>query len=93
MASDRSNEGAGTSTPAPRLNLSELVRLQLAALSRHGGEHATVELTRNAKGDVQIRVAARTGEQGIETLEQAAELAQTIYDGLAAKYQPEKGAE
>lgn len=90
MAKQRNEQAPPAS---PRLSLGELVRLQLAALSKHGGEHATVELTRNAKGDVQIRVAARTGEQGVDTLEQAAELARTIYDELAERYPTGKVAE
>lgn len=79
--------------PAPRLTLGELVRLQLAALSRGSGEHATVELARNAKGDTQIRVVARTGDAGVDTLEQAAQQARALYDELAAAYPTKEAPE
>lgn len=52
-----------------------------------GTEHSSVELTRNAKGDVQIKVAVRTGESDeVLTAEHAAAKARSIYDALAAIY-------
>lgn len=70
----------------PTMPLARVVELLIAALSRAHGDHSSVELTRNAKGDVQIKVGVRTGEQGIETLEQAVELARKQYDELATAY-------
>lgn len=87
MAAESTNaRGAAELEATRRLSLSELVRLQLAALSRKAGEHATVELVRNAKGDTQIRVVASTATDEVDTLAEAAELAQATYDALRAKY-------
>src|SRR5207237_1179050 len=45
-----------------RLTQAEIVERLLHALNRGGQEHSTIELSRNAKGDTQIRVSVRTGE-------------------------------
>lgn len=75
-----------TATRPHRLTLSELVPQLLAGLQHRGGDHSSVELTRNAKGDVQIRVSVRTGEAGVETPEQAADRARELFDKLAGDY-------
>lgn len=69
-----------------RLTLSELVPQLVDALQHRGGDHSSVELVRNAKGDVQIRVSVRTGEAGIETPEQAADRARELFNSLAELY-------
>ena len=56
------------------------------ALGRVGGEHSSVRLTRNSRGDVQVEVACRTGEQGVETVEQARVKAQQQFDLLCQLY-------
>lgn len=73
-------------TKPKRLSLAELVPQLVTALQHRGSDHSSVELVRNAKGDVQIRVSVRTGEAGIETPEQAAVRARLLFDGLAAEY-------
>lgn len=72
--------------PARRLSLSEIVEQQIGALSRTHGEHSSVKLARNAKGDVQIEVAVRTGESGVDTIEDAQDRAQQVFDHLAGIY-------
>lgn len=66
--------------------MSEIVEGLLLAQARAIGEHSSVELTRNARGEVQIKVSVRTGDAGIETIDDASETAQDIYDLLEAKY-------
>jgi hypothetical protein len=70
----------------PRLTLSQIVERQLQALARTGQEHSTIELSRNAKGDTQIRVSVRTGESDVETVEEARAKAEEQYDHLRALY-------
>jgi hypothetical protein len=77
--------GATNERP-PRLTLSQIVEMQLHALARGGQDHSTVELSRNAKGDTQIRVSVRTGEGDVETVEQARLRAQEQYDHLRDLY-------
>lgn len=79
--------GAHAVTPASpdrpkRLSLSEIVALLLT----RGGEHSNVRLSRNAKGDTQIEVVVRTGDDGIDTIGQAAERARQLYDELCSTY-------
>lgn len=76
--------GHRTGEAARRLSLSEIVEL---LLSKGGGEHSSVSLTRNAKGETQIEVTVRTGDSGeITTAAQAAAEARTIYDRLRSAY-------
>jgi hypothetical protein len=77
---------AGEVDRPKRLTLGDIVERQLAALARVSGEHSTVKLTRNARGDVQIEVSVRTGEGGLETADDAAAKARELYDGLAEQY-------
>lgn len=69
-----------------RLTLSQIVEQQIAALAKVSGDHSTVKLTRNSKGDTQIEVSVRTGEGDIETAADAAAKAVELYDDLAIKY-------
>ena len=67
----------------PRVTLSEIVR---ALLERGPGEHSSVKLTRNAKGDTQIEVTVRSGGVDAETLDEAARKAREHYDALRDEY-------
>lgn len=80
MSSELTPEaGADLPQSAPRLTLSELVRLQLAALARGSSEHSSVELVENAKHETQVRVAVRTGDAGVETPDDALAKAFELY--------------
>lgn len=55
--------------------------------TRATGEHSTVKLTRNAKGDTQIEVSIRTGEsEDVATVEDAAAKARSVYDAMRMLY-------
>lgn len=70
-----------------RLRLSDVTRALLAAVSKTGGEHSTVRLTRNARGDTQIEVYVRTGDaDDVTTVDEAAAKAADVYDRLALVY-------
>jgi hypothetical protein len=69
-----------------RLTLSQIVEAQIAALAKVSGDHSTVKLSRNAKGDTQIEVSVRSGEGGLETADDAAAKARELYDELARDY-------
>ncbi len=72
-----------------RLTLSEIVSLML---SKGGREHSSVTLTRNAKGETQIEVAVRTGEdEAVATAEQAAATCRRVYDSLRAAFPLQSG--
>jgi hypothetical protein len=74
-------------TESGRLRMSEVTRSLLAALSKTGGEHSTVKLTRNAKGDTQIEVSVRTGDTPeVETAADAMAEAVRLYDSLREVY-------
>ena len=64
-----------------RLSLSDVLTL---VLSRGSGERDSVELTRNAKGETQIVVVARTREG--ETLEDVGVRARDEYDRNRMRY-------
>lgn len=82
--------GHRTAEAPRRMSLSEVLEL---VLTRAGGEHSSVTLTRNAKGETQIEVTVRTGEHGaVTTAAEAAAEAQTIYDGLRSAYPLATGA-
>lgn len=63
-----------------RLSLSEVLGMVLA----RGHERSSVSLTRNAKGETQIEVVARTAEG--ESVADAEQRAGEVYDRLLAKY-------
>lgn len=75
-----------------RLTQAQLIERLLHALNRGAQDHSTIELSRNAKGDTQIRVSVRTGEGGIETVEEARAKAEEQYEHLRKLY-PMAGAE
>jgi hypothetical protein len=69
---------------ARRLTLSDVVE-QL--LQRGGGEHSSVTLSRNAKGETQVEVVVRTGEgDSPHTVEEAEAIATAIYARLLELY-------
>lgn len=88
MARTQDGEPVAVREKPRRLTLSEILEL---VLSRSTTEHSTVKLARNAKGETQIEVSVRTGEQGLETIEQARAKAQEQYDHLASLYPIAKG--
>ena len=62
---------------------------RLRALHPSSGtrDQTTVELTRNAKGDTQVAVQVRTGDDGdVQTWEQASGAATKMYDKLRSQY-------
>ncbi len=75
--------------PRP-ISLSNIIRGQLLALAKTRPESSSVELTRNAKGNVQINVSVAR-EEG-ESFADAVARAQQTYDALAKRY-PHKASE
>lgn len=76
--------GARTVDAPKRLSLSEIVEL---LLTRGGGEHSSVTLARNSKGETQIEVTVRTGEtEEVRTAADAALRARAVYDQLRSAY-------
>jgi hypothetical protein len=74
--------------PRP-LRQSEILRAMLERdrARAAGGEHDSIRLARNAKGDTQIEVVVRTGDsEDIPTIEAAAAKAQEVYDFLGRMY-------
>lgn len=86
MTRDEHDQAAVHVAPNRKLTQSEIIELLIAAASKAGAEHSTVRLSRNAKGDTQIEVSVRTGEGGIDTVEQARMKAQEEYDHLRKLY-------
>jgi len=73
-------------TPTQRLH--EVTLAALTKTSRPPAE--SVEISRNAKGDVQFTVTAVTTEEG-ETLQEIADRAQIQFDRLSTKYPTAEG--
>ena len=70
-----------------RVTQAELVRGLIEAVTKTGGEHSTIKLTRNAKGDTQIEVSVRTGDSPeVQTVEDASAKATAVYDALRLVY-------
>lgn len=73
--------------PAERPRRMTMGQVVEALLNRGGGEHSSVTLTRNAKGETQIDVVVRTSEHGeAETVEDAEAIATATYDRLRERY-------
>jgi hypothetical protein len=85
-ASARRGQDSPLNDRPRRLSQSQIVERLLHALNRGGQDHSTIELSRNAKGDTQIRVSVRTGEGGVETVEEARAKATEQYDHLRDLY-------
>jgi hypothetical protein len=72
--------------PPRRLSLSAIVELLLQKSPR---DHSSVTLSRNAKGDTQIEVVVRTGDDAeVTTPAEALAEAVRLYDSLREKYPP-----
>jgi hypothetical protein len=73
-----------------RLRLADVIAEQRATitalLARGGGEHSSVVLTRNSKGDVQIEVTVRTDEYVVPTADAAYAKAAELFDAADAAY-------
>lgn len=69
-----------------RLNLSELARLLLLAMSRNASDRSSVRLSRNARGDTQIEVVVGAGEEGLDSVGAVAERVCEVYDQLRELY-------
>jgi hypothetical protein len=63
------------------LRATEVARALLERFAQASDEHASIELTRNAKGDTQIRVAVRDADP-----DTAAAEARRVYDALTMLY-------
>jgi hypothetical protein len=85
-ASARRGQASPLNDKPRRLTQSEIVERLLHALNRGGQDHSTIELSRNAKGDTQIRVSVRTGEGGVETVDEARAKATEQYEHLRELY-------
>ena len=81
-----------TATATPRVSLSEVVRAQFDQLARRTPESSSLELTRNAKGQVQIGITVRTGSPDVDSLEQLEQQATAMFDRLCNRYPFDGGA-
>lgn len=71
--------------PARRMTLSQIVE---RLLDRGGSQHSSIDLGLSAGGKVTIGVSIRTSPDGeVATAEEAAELAQQLFDTLREKYE------
>lgn len=78
------SKGAGGEQAGKRMTLSQIVE---RLLERGGSEHSSVELGRTAKGETTIGVTVRTSPDGdVQTIEEAVELAEQLYDRLRDRY-------
>lgn len=77
---------AATIEDAERKALEVYERLVAKYPPRTGHENATVELTRNAKGETQIEVSLRTTDGGARTADAATIQAMAIYDTVRGRY-------
>ena len=66
-----------------RMSLSEIVGL---LLTKGGKEHGSVTLSRNARGETQIEVVVRTGDENVATIEDAETKATDVFERLRARY-------
>jgi hypothetical protein len=83
MARTRTGEPVALVEKPKRLSMSQIVEL---LLTRSPADHSTIRLSRNAKGDTQVDVSIRTGEPGLETVEQARAKAEETYEHLCKLY-------
>lgn len=79
--------GSPTAAPPRRLTQREILEAFLASLQKGGGEHSSVKLSRNARGETQVEVTVRTGDtEEVQTAADAASRARQIYDHLCDLY-------
>jgi hypothetical protein len=77
-------DNASKDAPAKRMTLSQVVE---HLLTRSSSQSSSVTLARNAKGETQIEVVVRTdAELDIRTPDDAAEVAERVYDRLRERY-------
>lgn len=83
-------DGAGEAPHRPgRVTLGQVVEM---LLQRTGGEHSSVTLTRNSKGETQIEVVVRTAEAGeVTTPDAALTKAMELYDRARQTYPMSSG--
>lgn len=85
-----------SSEPARRLRAADYIAEQRATitalLERGGGEHSSVVLTRNSKGDTQIEVTVRTDSYALPTADAAYAKACELYNAACEAYPPGNGA-
>lgn len=78
------NEPAPKDAAPKRMTLSQVVE---HLLTRGSSQSSSVSLTRNAKGETQIEVVVRTdAELDIRTPDDAAGVAESVYDRLRLRY-------
>lgn len=84
----RTGEEGGVQTveEAEAKALEVYARLEAAYPTRNGHDNASIEVTRNAKGETQISVDVKTAEGTVTTLEDAAEKALQVYDQTRMRY-------
>jgi hypothetical protein len=80
--------GVGTIWEAEEVAAGILGRLSSQLQAATPSQQASVELTRNAKGETQVEVQLKAGEGEVEphTLDEAADAAVVAYDRLRARY-------
>lgn len=82
--SSRTKDTQHESAAPKRMTLSQVVE---HLLTRSSSQSSSVTLARNAKGETQIEVVVRTdAELDITTPDDAAEVAQRVYDALRTAY-------
>lgn len=81
-----------TPEPVRRLRAADVIANQrewiTSLLNRGGGEHSSVVLTRNSKGDVQIEVTVRTDDAAVPTADDAYRKARELFDSACKAYPP-----
>lgn len=84
----RTGEEGGVQTveEAEQKALEVYARLEDRYPPRNGHDNGSIEVTRNAKGETQISVEMKTGENGVTTLEDAAYKALGTYDRTRMRY-------
>jgi hypothetical protein len=91
VTADEQSAPAPADKPKP-LGATEVARGLLARLAQSGSHRSGVEITRNAKFDVQWKIDVAIGSQdGIDTIEQAVAKAIEIHESLSRVF-PAGGA-
>lgn len=72
---------------AHRLSMSEVVDRLIAAQTLRAADHSSIKIGRTARGSVSLEVKIVVGELGVETVDEAMETAQELFDLLDIKYQ------
>jgi hypothetical protein len=75
-----------TAEDAERKAVEIYARLDARFPASEGHDNASVSLTRNAKGETQVDVSAKTSDTGLASLDATSEKVQAVYDSNRAKY-------